>query len=288
MNAFLIAFSNGDGTVTLVSPTNPLPVTGGGGGGGGNVNLTQVGGTNVTTGTGNATAGTQRVVLASDQPPLSNTDGLGFQRYHAIASGTGYSAEDILAHLVSGKFGTTTYREQWINISTGTVIDPPSLADIMAIDMATLFSLGFPSDAPWTGTGDMSLAAGVKAMAVKMLDNAPAEVFDSSCLTFTSGAVDEAKGLVSGAPAVVLGAWFKNNSADTEVFFRLFDAATTGGANLATEAKLTFGLKGGRAATIDIPSALFPTGVVIACTAGRANATAPSADGEANVYYRAV
>lgn len=43
---------------------------GGGGGGGGDVNLTGINGTAPTTNTGNATAGTQRVVIASNQPAV--------------------------------------------------------------------------------------------------------------------------------------------------------------------------------------------------------------------------
>lgn len=44
---------------------------GGGGGGGGDVNLTAIEGNNVSVNTGNADIGTQRVVIASNQPTLS-------------------------------------------------------------------------------------------------------------------------------------------------------------------------------------------------------------------------
>lgn len=46
---FLIAFKSASGGITVVSPANPLPVTGGGGGGGGDVNITSIGGNPVTT-----------------------------------------------------------------------------------------------------------------------------------------------------------------------------------------------------------------------------------------------
>lgn len=46
---FLIAFKSASGGITVVSPANPLPVTGGGGGGGGDVNIVSIGGNPVTT-----------------------------------------------------------------------------------------------------------------------------------------------------------------------------------------------------------------------------------------------
>ena len=47
-----------------------VTVVGSGGGTGTDINLIEVNGTTVTTGTGLATAGTQRVVLASNQPTI--------------------------------------------------------------------------------------------------------------------------------------------------------------------------------------------------------------------------
>jgi hypothetical protein len=55
----------------MTSGYTHLPASGGGGGGGGgDVNLTGINGTAPATNTGNATAGTQRVVLASNQPAV--------------------------------------------------------------------------------------------------------------------------------------------------------------------------------------------------------------------------
>jgi hypothetical protein len=48
-------------------------VAGGGGGGGGDVNLTAIEGVNVSVNTGNADAGTQRVVIATNQPSVAIT-----------------------------------------------------------------------------------------------------------------------------------------------------------------------------------------------------------------------
>lgn len=64
----LIGFRSAGGGYTVVSAANPLPVTGGGGGGGGDVNLTGLNGIAPAVGTGNSSTGTQRVVLATDQP----------------------------------------------------------------------------------------------------------------------------------------------------------------------------------------------------------------------------
>lgn len=55
----------------MTSGYTHLPASGGGGGGGGDVNLTGINGTAPAVNTGNATAGTQRVVLASNQPALT-------------------------------------------------------------------------------------------------------------------------------------------------------------------------------------------------------------------------
>jgi hypothetical protein len=68
INAKPVVLVDEDGAV--FSGANPLPVTGGGGGGG-DVNVIQLGGNAIDLGTGNVGAGTQRVVLADDQPDLT-------------------------------------------------------------------------------------------------------------------------------------------------------------------------------------------------------------------------
>jgi hypothetical protein len=74
--ALLCTRSAADGEIYVVqvddaSTGSGFPSGGGGGGGGGDVNLTGINGTAPATNTGNATSGTQRVVLASNQPAVA-------------------------------------------------------------------------------------------------------------------------------------------------------------------------------------------------------------------------
>lgn len=62
----------------------------GGGGGGGDVNLTEIDGNPISVDTGNSDIGTQRVVIADDQPPIQTLEQTGLVPYEFDYIGADY------------------------------------------------------------------------------------------------------------------------------------------------------------------------------------------------------
>jgi plasmid maintenance system antidote protein VapI len=248
------------------------------------VNVAQVAGTTTDTNSGVKSAGTQRVVLATDQPQLTNALKVDGSAVTQPVSGTvGITANSSVN--VAQVAGTTTDTNSGVK-SAGTqrmvlATDQPALTNALKVD-------GSAVTQPVSGSVTATLAAGTAVAAKVGLDPATHTGWDMS--KTISAATTNAT--VVKASAGKLGGWFLSNVNAAARYLKVYNKATspTVGTDVPVLTILIPGNTAGAGANLELSNGLlFSTGISFAVTTGitDADSTAVAANEIAvNLYYK--
>ena len=147
---------------------------------------------------------------------------------------------------------------------------------------------GDVSDAAYTGTGDMTLVAGIKTIANEMLSTDPAAVNAVPSAPYYNASVSTAKYLVSNVPVVLTDYYVTNPHAADVLSILIYDASSTGGVTVGTTPPARqLALKGGQSANVGAMALNFSVGIVIAAIKDYTGTTAPTTAAIVSLGYRA-
>jgi len=249
---------------TLVSDTNPLPISDNGGSltvdgtvsitANSAVNVAQVAGTTTDTNSGTKSAGTQRVVLATDQPQLTN------------------------ALKVDG------------SAVTQPTTDSQTIADDAAFTIATskVFPVGYLADQ----TSTDSVNEGDIGAARMTLDRKQIAVLSSSVDTegysvIQNLDIDETEDAIKASAGKLHGYYIYNDGA-AEVYVKIYDNTVAGVTVGSTTPLMTLGIPAGSAANWSTDVGLpFATAITVAATTGAtvADTGAPATNQVVATFY---
>jgi hypothetical protein len=234
-------------------------------GGGGYVNLDQVQGTNIDVNSGSKSAGTIRVVLATDQPALTNKllvtpDANSSVNLAQVAGGTtatghGTAAGTIRVELPTDGTGVVAA----VTAITNALPAGSNLMGKVGIDQTTLGTTNAVTPVPSTIGGWT--------------------YFLKNGLSNTNAQVKSGQG--------TLGGWYIYNPNSSVAYVQIFDTATGSITVGTTVPKLSIGIPATSAANLELTLGIqFGTAICVAATTAATNATAPSTAVDCNFWFK--
>ena len=202
---------------------------------GAGINQTQVGGTNIDTNSGTKSAGTQRVVLATDQPQLTNALKVDGSAVTQPVSGTFYQATQPVSYATTGS-GTAT--------------------GALRVEL------------PTNGTGTVGLNAGTNAIG-KLSANSGVDIGDVDVTSAVSSTLDHgsnldidtsAEQITSTSFACKFGVTLKADITNTGIIY-IGNSDVTAGTTAATDG---FPLSAGETLTLEVTNANIPYAIASA------------------------
>lgn len=222
------------------------------------VNVAQVAGTTTDTNSGTKSAGTQRVVLATDQPQLTNALKVDGSAVTQPVSGT-----------VTANLGTAAVT----NAGTFAVQDSEKIADDAAFTVATtkLMPIGFLADQASTDSvneGDIG-AARITLDRKLIVTLAPSA--DTEGLTALQNLdIDESEDDVKTSAGKLYG-WFLYNDGASEVYVKFYNATAASTTVGSTTPLMTIPIPAGSASNVEWSHGIaFSTAICVAATTAAA------------------
>jgi hypothetical protein len=250
------------------------------------VNVAQVGGTNADTNSGVKSAGTLRVVLATDQPALTN-------KLLVTPDSVALPANQSVN--VNQLAGTTTDTNSG-NKSAGTLrvvlaTDQPALTNKLlvtpdansAVNCAQINGVAVLMGNGVTGTGSqrVTIASDNTAFSV----NATLKPATSGGLTVATGSITNTATAIKAAAGQVYGWYFYNPNASV-AYVQFFNTAAASVTLGTTAPVYSLGIPATSGANVMLETGIaHSTAIAIGITTTRAGSTAPASSVDYNVFY---
>jgi hypothetical protein len=253
------------------------------------VNVSQINSTTIDVNSGNKSAGTQRVVIATDQPnlttPLNVTTASGFQvdiknlpTYQSVLANVQY----LNGAAIDVNSGNKSAGTQRVILAT----DQPNLTTPFNVTTASGFQVDVKNFPTYQGTRLYDASGNMLGIATSPVTvSGTVELQEWTPVTY-SGQTN-GKQLVS-ATAGKFGGYYIYNPNSSVAYMQVFDASAAANVTLGTTApKLTIGVPATSAANLEITKgARMQNGIVMACTTTAGGATAPVTGLDITVLYK--
>jgi hypothetical protein len=261
------------GKVVNANVVNQPTVTANAGSGTFGTNTAQVGGTAIDTNSGNKSAGTQRVILATDQPQLTNALKIDGSAVTQPVSGTVTTSPPSNASTNVTQWNGTTVDTNSGNKSAGTV------RVVLATDQPTMTNAQ-----PVSQNGTWTVQPGNTANTTPwLIQTVPQSTGGWSKVKYTAQTttVQTVK-----SSAGVLGGWYIYNPNSAAEYVQIFD--NSGTVTLGTTTPdLVLGIPANSGANIlDASGINFANAIKLGCTTTETGSAAPATGLTVNIFYK--